>query len=54
MTETSCCAGLCRTCKVRYLQGAVEHNDCIMSDEEKTVLTACVSRAPGKLLVLDL
>ena len=40
---------------VRYLQGEVEHNDCIMSDEEKAeFLTACVSRATSKLLVLDL
>jgi vanillate O-demethylase ferredoxin subunit len=53
--ETSCCAGLCGTCKVRYLEGEVEHNDCIMSDEEKAqYLTACVSRARSKLLVLDL
>ncbi|SAK57552.1 ferredoxin [Caballeronia calidae] len=53
--ETSCCAGLCGTCKVRYLEGDVEHNDCILSDEEKTeYLTACVSRAASKLLVLDL
>jgi vanillate O-demethylase ferredoxin subunit len=53
--ETSCCAGLCGTCKVRYLEGEVEHNDCILSDDEKTeYLTACVSRATSKLLVLDL
>ena len=53
--ETSCCAGLCGTCKVRYLQGEVEHNDCIMSDDEKAeFLTACVSRATSRLLVLDL
>ncbi|KXU86121.1 iron-sulfur protein [Caballeronia megalochromosomata] len=53
--ETSCCAGLCGTCKVRYLEGEVEHNDCILSDEEKTeYLTACVSRATSKRLVLDL
>jgi ferredoxin-NADP reductase len=53
--ETSCCAGLCGTCKVRYLEGEVEHNDCILSDDEKTeFLTACVSRATSKILVLDL
>lgn len=53
--ETSCCAGLCGTCKVRYLSGDVEHNDCILSDDEKTeFLTACVSRATSKVLVLDL
>lgn len=53
--ETSCCAGLCGTCKVRYLEGEVEHNDYILSDEEKTgYLTACVSRATSKVVVLDL
>jgi ferredoxin-NADP reductase len=53
--ETSCCAGLCGTCKVRYLEGEVEHNDCILSDDEKTeYMTACVSRATSKVLVLDL
>ncbi|SAL60863.1 ferredoxin [Caballeronia peredens] len=53
--ETSCCAGLCGTCKVRYLEGEVEHNDYILNDEEKTeYLTACVSRAASKVLVLDL
>jgi ferredoxin-NADP reductase len=53
--ETSCCAGLCGTCKVRYLEGEVEHNDCILSDEEKVDhLTACVSRATSKVIVLDL
>ncbi|GAB5094930.1 PDR/VanB family oxidoreductase [Caballeronia sp. LP006] len=53
--ETSCCAGLCGTCKVRYLEGEVEHNDCILGDDEKTeFLTACVSRATSRVLVLDL
>jgi len=52
---TSCCAGLCATCKVRYLEGEVEHNDFILSDEErKEYLTTCVSRPAGKTLVLDL
>ncbi|MGF6411616.1 PDR/VanB family oxidoreductase [Paraburkholderia sp. MM5482-R1] len=53
--ETSCCAGLCATCKVRYLEGEVDHNDFILGDDEKTeYLTPCVSRAVSKLLVLDL
>jgi ferredoxin-NADP reductase len=53
--ETSCCAGLCGTCKVRYLEGEVEHNDCILADGEKAeFLTTCVSRAASRLLVLDL
>ncbi len=52
---TSCLSGLCGSCKVDYLEGEVEHNDYILSDEEKTrCLTLCVSRARGSLLVLDL
>ena len=52
---TSCLSGLCASCKVEYLEGDVEHNDYILSDEEKThCLTLCVSRARSPLLVLDL
>jgi ferredoxin len=53
--ETSCRAGLCGTCKTRYLSGVVEHNDCILDEDEKgEFLTTCVSRAKSPLLVLDL
>ena len=53
--ETSCRAGLCGTCKVRYVSGEVEHNDCILGDDEKQeYLTTCVSRASSQELVLDL
>jgi vanillate O-demethylase ferredoxin subunit len=53
--ETSCCAGLCATCKVRYLEGEVVHNDFILGEDERSeYLTVCVSRASSKLLVLDL
>ncbi|WP_210542770.1 PDR/VanB family oxidoreductase [Rhodoferax sp. PAMC 29310] len=52
---TSCLSGLCGACKVDYLEGEVEHNDYILTDEEKTrCLTVCVSRATSPLLVLDL
>jgi len=52
---TSCLSGLCASCKVEYLEGDVEHNDYILSDEEKThCLTLCVSRSRSPLLVLDL
>lgn len=52
---TSCLSGLCGACKTGYLEGEVEHNDYILSDEEhKTCLTLCVSRARSPLLVLDL
>lgn len=53
--ETSCEAGLCATCKIRYLEGDVDHRDFILSDEEHSQwLTACVSRATSGVLVLDL
>jgi vanillate O-demethylase ferredoxin subunit len=46
---------LCATCKVRYRDGEVEHNDFILSEEERQeYLTACVSRPVSKTLVLEL
>jgi vanillate O-demethylase ferredoxin subunit len=53
--ETSCQAGLCATCKIRYLEGEVDHRDYILGDDEHgQFLTACVSRATSAVLVLDL
>jgi vanillate O-demethylase ferredoxin subunit len=53
--ETSCQAGLCATCKIRYLEGEVDHRDYILGDDEHgQFLTACVSRATSSVLVLDL
>ena len=52
---TSCLSGLCGACKTDYLEGDVEHNDYILSDEEhKHCMTLCVSRSRSPLLVLDL
>jgi ferredoxin-NADP reductase len=52
---TSCVSGLCGTCKLRYLHGEVDHQDYILSEEERTeYLTSCVSRARSPVLVLDL
>ncbi len=47
--ETSCRAGLCGTCKVRYLSGEVEHSDCILGDDEKSTYLrhACRARPRG-------
>jgi vanillate O-demethylase ferredoxin subunit len=53
--ETSCRAGLCATCKVRYLSGEVDHRDLVLSEREHTqYLATCISRATSPLLVLDL
>jgi vanillate O-demethylase ferredoxin subunit len=53
--QASCEAGLCGTCKMRYLEGEVDHRDCILgAGEQQEFLTACVSRAKSELLVLDL
>jgi vanillate O-demethylase ferredoxin subunit len=40
---------------LRYLEGEVDHQDFILSDEEREQwFTACVSRAKSKVLLLDL
>jgi len=53
--ETSCVSGLCGSCRVRYLSGEVDHQDFILSEDERAeYLTTCVSRAKGPVLVLDL
>lgn len=53
--STSCLSGLCGACKVNYLEGEVDHQDYILTDEEKrSCLTVCVSRAKSACLVLDL
>ncbi|WP_254924327.1 PDR/VanB family oxidoreductase [Bordetella genomosp. 4] len=52
--ETSCQAGLCGTCKCRYLSGEVDHQDFILDDDERRdFLTPCVSHGNGGTLVLD-
>jgi ferredoxin len=53
--STSCEAGLCATCKTRYLDGTPEHHDFILNDEERrSFVTICCARATSDVLVLDL
>ncbi|TDF82645.1 PDR/VanB family oxidoreductase [Pseudomonas sp. H9] len=53
--ETSCEAGICGTCKTRFIDGEVDHRDFILSDDEKQEhLLICCSRSKSSLLVLDL
>lgn len=52
---TSCEAGLCRTCKTRYLEGTPEHRDFVLDEEEqKQFVLICCSRSRTPVLVLDL
>ena len=53
--ETSCEAGICGTCRTRYIDGEVDHRDFILADDEKRDhLLICCSRAKSATLVLDL
>ncbi|MBC3191037.1 oxidoreductase [Pseudonocardia sp. C8] len=55
--ENSCRAGICGTCQVRVCSGELDHQDDVLSDDERDrgdVMLPCVSRARGGILVLDL
>lgn len=54
--QTSCEAGICSTCQTHFLSGEVDHQDFILSDEEKTnhLLICCSRGKSGSTLVLDL
>lgn len=53
---TSCEQGMCGTCRVKVLEGEVDHRDKRLSEPQRAegYFLACVSRAKGDLLVLDL
>ena len=53
---TSCEQGMCGTCKVKVLEGEADHRDKQLSAEQRSegLILACVSRAKGDMLVLDL
>ncbi|MDE4175416.1 PDR/VanB family oxidoreductase [Phaeobacter sp. PT47_59] len=53
----SCREGTCGTCEVPVVDGEVEHRDSVLFPDEQAmndVMMACVSRAKGEKLVLDL
>lgn len=53
--ESSCEAGVCGTCRTRYLAGEPDHRDFVlMGDEPREFIMLCVSRSRGTRLVLDL
>jgi ferredoxin-NADP reductase len=53
--STSCEAGVCGTCRTRYLEGTPEHRDLVLSeDEREEYVIICCARSTSKILVLDL
>ena len=53
--DTSCEAGVCGSCKTRYLDGSPEHYDFVLSSEEQEEwVQICCARSKTPLLVLDL
>lgn len=54
-TDSSCEVGSCRTCRIRYIGGDPIHRDIALSAEERrSQILACVSRAKGTDMILDL
>jgi len=55
--DYACKSGTCGTCAVKVLDGEPEHRDLALSEAERdqaALMCACVSRASGDRLVLDL
>ena len=54
---SSCTEGYCGTCETRVLEGAPEHRDTVLTDEERAtnqIMMVCVSRALTPGLTLDI
>jgi ferredoxin-NADP reductase len=55
MVPTSCCGGICGTCKVGWLEGRPIHRDRILSPyERERYVMVCVAGSDSDRLVLDL
>ncbi len=55
--ECLCRNGVCGTCETSIVEGAAEHHDSYLDEEEKEAqetMMICVSRAKGKKITLDL
>src|SRR5579871_1954044 len=52
---SSCESGTCGTCRVRFVEGEVDHRDLVLSEAEKGHdVMICVSRAKSPSLTLDI
>ncbi|MEP6559100.1 MAG: 2Fe-2S iron-sulfur cluster binding domain-containing protein, partial [Burkholderiales bacterium] len=55
--QSDCEEGLCGSCEVRVLDGAVDHRDVVLTRTEREAnqkMMSCCSRAKGHRLVLEL
>lgn len=53
--STSCEAGVCGTCRTRYLEGTPEHHDFVLSEAEREeYVMICCARSISDMLVLDI
>lgn len=53
--ESSCEAGICGTCRTRYLDGEPEHNDMVLTEDERSeYVMICCARSRSEVLTLDL
>jgi vanillate O-demethylase ferredoxin subunit len=55
--DWSCMEGVCGLCATRVLEGEPDHRDEVLTEDDKRcgrLMTVCVSRSRGGLLVLDL
>ncbi|MBB2201533.1 oxidoreductase [Gluconacetobacter tumulisoli] len=50
--DYACEAGVCRSCIVDVIEGEIIHRDqCLTEDERRTVMTPCVSRGRGRIVI---
>jgi ferredoxin len=55
--QSDCGEGLCGSCEVAVLEGAIDHRDLVLSPDERRQnrrMMACCSRAAGTRIVLAL
>ncbi|WP_413618351.1 PDR/VanB family oxidoreductase [Gluconacetobacter sacchari] len=53
--DYACEAGVCRSCIVDVIEGEIIHRDqCLTNEERRTLMTPCVSRGRGRIVINSL